>query len=99
MFSRRPRETSLPRAVHEPFTSRAGSVKVPERVTCVCYSNAPEGISVNCVAAGLASGAVRLYSSWDLRKVAYIPPLDRCVPLLRYVPREARPAPLAAPPA
>lgn len=54
-----------------------------ERVTCVCYSNAPEGISVNCVAAGLASGAVRLYSSWDLRKVAYIPPLDRSVPLLR----------------
>lgn len=58
-------------------------MKVAERVTCVCYSGAPEGISVNCVAAGLASGAVRLYSSWDLRRVAYIPPLDRRVPLLR----------------
>lgn len=62
----------------------AGSVKVVERVTCACYSNAPEGVSVNCVAAGLDSGGVRLYSSWDLRPVLYIPPPDAMLPLLRY---------------
>ncbi|CAG4961680.1 unnamed protein product [Parnassius apollo] len=51
-----------------------GSVKVPEVVTCVCYSNAAEGASVNCVAAGLRSGEVRLYSSWELRPVRTLPP-------------------------
>ena len=57
-----------------------------ERVTCICYSNAPEGVSVNCVAAGLASGAVRLYSSWDLRPLLYIPPPDTRAALLRSLP-------------
>ncbi|XP_041987707.1 lysosomal-trafficking regulator isoform X2 [Aricia agestis] len=51
-----------------------GSVKVIEGVTCMQYSNAPEGASANCVAAALRSGGIRLYSSWELRPVAYIPP-------------------------
>lgn len=49
-------------------------MKVVEEVTCVVYSSVPEGVSVNCVAAGLRSGGVRLYSSWELRPTAYIPP-------------------------
>ncbi|XP_028170610.1 lysosomal-trafficking regulator-like [Ostrinia furnacalis] len=51
-----------------------GSVRVTERVTCVCYSAAAEGASVNVVAAGLAGGGAALYSSWDLRPVARLPP-------------------------
>ncbi|KAH9642069.1 hypothetical protein HF086_007189 [Spodoptera exigua] len=60
----------------------AGSVKVVEEVTCVCYSGAPEGVSVNGVAAGLRSGGLRLYSSWDLRPLLYLPPPDARAPLL-----------------
>lgn len=65
-----------------------GSVKVVELVTGMCYSNAPEGVSVNCLALALASGAVRLYSSWDLRPARHIPPPDAAAPapLLRYLP-------------
>ena len=37
------------------------------RVNCVAFSDAPEGLSVNVVAGGLDSGAVRLWSAWDLR--------------------------------
>ncbi|KPI96894.1 Lysosomal-trafficking regulator [Papilio xuthus] len=60
-----------------------GSVKVSEVVTCICYSNAPEGASVNCIAAGLRSGEVRLYSSWDLQLVRTLPaPQAAPAPLL-----------------
>ncbi|XP_068632713.1 lysosomal-trafficking regulator [Battus philenor] len=59
-----------------------GSVKVPEVVTCICYSNAPEGASVNCIAAGLGSGEVRLYSSWDLRPARTLPAPAPPAPLL-----------------
>ncbi|XP_063360507.1 lysosomal-trafficking regulator [Cydia amplana] len=50
-----------------------GSVKVAERVTCICYSNAPEGVSVNAIACGDRSGAVRFYSAWDLRPLGVLP--------------------------
>ncbi|KAJ0175382.1 hypothetical protein K1T71_008541 [Dendrolimus kikuchii] len=49
--------------VHTVNASFVGSVRVSERVTCVCYSGGAEGVSANCVAAGLASGGVRLYSA------------------------------------
>ncbi|XP_047019225.1 lysosomal-trafficking regulator isoform X5 [Helicoverpa zea] len=68
--------------VHTVNARFVGSVKVCERVTCICYSNAPEGISVNAIAAGLATGAVRLYSSWDLRALRLIPAPDTRAPLL-----------------
>ncbi|XP_047508716.1 lysosomal-trafficking regulator isoform X1 [Pieris napi] len=51
-----------------------GSVKVAEIVKCVRYSACAEGTSVNCIAVGLRSGAIRLYSSWELRPLAHIPP-------------------------
>lgn len=63
---------------------RAGSVRVAEAVTCVCYSGAAEGVSVNCVAAALAGGGVRLYSSWDLRPLALLPPPGAPTVLTRY---------------
>ncbi|CAK1549285.1 unnamed protein product [Leptosia nina] len=50
-----------------------GSVKVAETVRCVRYSGCAEGTSVNCIAVGLESGAIRLYSSWELRPLAHLP--------------------------
>ena len=37
-----------------------GTVATRESITALCFSGAPEGVSVNVVAAGLASGAIRL---------------------------------------
>ncbi|KAI5632360.1 lysosomal-trafficking regulator [Phthorimaea operculella] len=68
--------------VHTVNARFVGSVKIAERVTSICYSAAPEGISVNVIACGLHTGAVRLHSAWDLRHVAYIPPADNPHPLL-----------------
>ncbi|GBP62127.1 Lysosomal-trafficking regulator [Eumeta japonica] len=68
--------------VHTINGTFVGSVKVVEKVNCVCYSNAPEGISVNCIAVGLDTGAIRLFSSWDLRPVAYIAPVNPGIGLM-----------------
>ncbi|CAG9119585.1 unnamed protein product [Plutella xylostella] len=68
--------------VHTCNATFVGSVKVVEKVTAVCYSNAPEGVSVNSIAAGLSTGGVRLYSSWDLRPVSYIPPVTAGLALI-----------------
>ncbi|KAL0267522.1 UNVERIFIED_CONTAM: hypothetical protein PYX00_009770 [Menopon gallinae] len=48
------------------------SVVIKEMVTSVCFSSAPEGISVNVIACGLVNGCIRLYSSWDLSPVREI---------------------------
>eukprot|EP00092_Neocalanus_flemingeri_P032520 GFUD01035369.1.p1 GENE.GFUD01035369.1~~GFUD01035369.1.p1 ORF type:complete len:2027 (+),score=668.98 GFUD01035369.1:647-6082(+) len=37
-----------------------------EKVTVIAFSNQEEGVSTNCVAVGLQSGLVKLYSSLDL---------------------------------
>jgi hypothetical protein len=37
-----------------------GTVATRECITALCFSGAPEGLSVNIIAAGLASGAIRL---------------------------------------
>ncbi|XP_076389629.1 lysosomal-trafficking regulator mauve isoform X1 [Megachile rotundata] len=49
-----------------------GSVLSRRRITALCYSNAPEGVSVNVIATGLDNGVIRLWSSWDLRLVREI---------------------------
>ncbi|GFT10478.1 lysosomal-trafficking regulator [Nephila pilipes] len=49
-----------------------GKVKVPDIITAICYSTAPEGISVNLIATGFRSGIIRLWSSWDLKPVREI---------------------------
>ncbi|XP_067210662.1 lysosomal-trafficking regulator isoform X3 [Linepithema humile] len=46
-----------------------GSVLSRRRITALCYSNAPEGVSVNVIATGLDNGIIRLWSSWDLQLV------------------------------
>ncbi|XP_066461496.1 lysosomal-trafficking regulator [Eleutherodactylus coqui] len=49
-----------------------GHVHCRERVSCVAFSNQPEGVSVNVVAGGLENGIVRLWSTWDLKPVREI---------------------------
>ncbi|KAK0171372.1 hypothetical protein PV328_009113 [Microctonus aethiopoides] len=49
-----------------------GSVLSRRKITALCYSNAPEGVSVNVIATGLDNGVIRLWSSWDLRLVREI---------------------------
>lgn len=44
-------------------------ITVAEKIHCVCYSYVKEGIGVNVIAAGLESGTVRIWSSWDLSLV------------------------------
>lgn len=39
--------------------SYIGSVESDEKITAVCFSNAPEGISVNVIATGLEDGSVK----------------------------------------
>lgn len=55
--------------VHTINGALVGFVNCHTRVTAVCYSNAPEGISVNVIVVGMSDGLVRLYSSWDLSRV------------------------------
>ena len=40
--------------------------KTGEKITSIAFSNQEEGVSTNCVAVGLQSGLVKLYSSLDL---------------------------------
>ncbi|EFN65741.1 Lysosomal-trafficking regulator [Camponotus floridanus] len=49
-----------------------GSISSKRRVTALCYSSAPEGVSVNVIATGLDNGIIRLWSSWDLQLVREI---------------------------
>lgn len=55
--------------VHTINGKLVGFVDCNIQVTSVCYSTAPEGISVNVIVVGLVNGLVRLYSSWDLSRV------------------------------
>ncbi|XP_056422915.1 lysosomal-trafficking regulator isoform X3 [Hyla sarda] len=49
-----------------------GHVHCREIISCVAFSNQPEGVSVNVVAGGLENGVVRLWSTWDLKPVREI---------------------------
>ncbi|KAF6210395.1 hypothetical protein GE061_013499 [Apolygus lucorum] len=49
-----------------------GSVSTREQITSLCFSSAPEGISVNVVACGMCDGYIRLWSTWDLTPVGVI---------------------------
>ncbi|XP_060836143.1 lysosomal-trafficking regulator isoform X2 [Rhopalosiphum padi] len=53
--------------------SHIGSIESDKKITAVCFSNAPEGISVNIIATGLEDGSVKLWSTWDLSFVNEIP--------------------------
>lgn len=58
-------------------------ITTPERITAMCYSSAPEGISVNVLATGFDTGVVRLWSSWDLSPIREITCLSLTHPIIR----------------
>ncbi|XP_039305256.1 lysosomal-trafficking regulator isoform X2 [Solenopsis invicta] len=58
--------------VHTINARHVGSILSRRRITALCYSNAPEGVSVNVIAIGLDNGIIRLWSSWDLQLVREI---------------------------
>uniref|UniRef100_A0A1B6DVR8 Lysosomal-trafficking regulator n=1 Tax=Clastoptera arizonana TaxID=38151 RepID=A0A1B6DVR8_9HEMI len=58
--------------VHSINVVLVGSFTTREQITSVCFSMAPEGVSVNVVATGMADGTIRLWSSWDLAPVGNI---------------------------
>ncbi|XP_073990723.1 lysosomal-trafficking regulator mauve isoform X4 [Rhodnius prolixus] len=58
--------------LHTINASLVGSLTTSEQITSVCFSTAPEGISVNVVAAGMSDGSIRLWSTWDLTPVGKI---------------------------
>ncbi|XP_055616635.1 lysosomal-trafficking regulator isoform X2 [Toxorhynchites rutilus septentrionalis] len=49
-------------------------------VMSMCYTSVKEGCGVNCIAVGLDTGTIRLYSSWNLALVREITmnPYDEC---------------------
>ncbi|XP_015795152.2 lysosomal-trafficking regulator isoform X2 [Tetranychus urticae] len=49
--------------------SVVGEIKTTEKITSMCYSSAPEGVSVNVLAVGFADGTIKMYNSWDLALV------------------------------
>lgn len=51
-----------------------GHVTCEHMINCLEFSSAPEGISVNVIATGLSNGAIRLWSTWDLRHIRDIAP-------------------------
>ncbi|XP_077974826.1 lysosomal-trafficking regulator-like [Styela clava] len=57
-----------------------------QRVGCVSFSSAPEGISVNVVAGGMSNGVIRLWSSWDLTPIQDIstPGVDKPISCITY---------------
>lgn len=46
-------------SLHTINASFIGSVESDKKITAVCFSNAPEGISVNVIATGLEDGSVK----------------------------------------
>eukprot|EP00795_Rhopilema_esculentum_P002843 gene2843-1077_t len=53
------------------------------KVRCLDFSCAPEGISVNVVAAGLENGVIRLWSTWNLMCIRDIQPPSGSCPVVR----------------
>nr|CAD7196152.1 unnamed protein product [Timema douglasi] len=66
------RETGSILRLHTINTVPVGEVASKETITALCFSSAPEGVSVNVMAAGLDTGAIRLYSTWNLAVVREI---------------------------
>ncbi|XP_075225539.1 lysosomal-trafficking regulator mauve isoform X2 [Lycorma delicatula] len=46
-----------------------GSITTCQRITAICFSTAPEGISVNVIATGMEDGSIKFWSTWDLSPV------------------------------
>lgn len=52
-------------------------------VHSLCYSNCPEGVSVNVLVTGFANGTIQMWSSWDLTPVRIICDSTYCKPITR----------------
>ena len=70
--------------VHTINGEKVGSVHCDEVIQCLAYSNAPEGKSVNVLVAGLGTGVVRFWSSWDLLPIRDIVWDKFTRPIIRY---------------
>ena len=53
-------------AIHTNNGELVGRVNTDSRITAICYSTAPEGLSVNVIATAFVNGSIKLWSSWDL---------------------------------
>ncbi|XP_054259566.1 lysosomal-trafficking regulator isoform X2 [Macrosteles quadrilineatus] len=58
--------------LHTINVALVGSVTTREQITAVCFSTAPEGVSINVIATGMANGVIKLWSTWDLSAVGEI---------------------------
>jgi len=52
------------------------------KVKCIDFSCAPEGVSVNVVAAGLENGIIRIWSTWTLMCIRDIQPISGNSPVI-----------------
>lgn len=59
---------------------KVASYESPEKVNCVAMSSAMEGVNVNVIIGGLESGAVMVWSAWDLSSVRKV--CDSATPII-----------------
>lgn len=60
-----------------------GDISLEPYITSLCYSTAPEGVSINVIATGHSNGSICLWSSWDLTSVRRITITDIQHPIIR----------------
>ena len=70
--------------VHTINGEKVGKMSCEELIHSLAYSNAPEGKSVNVLVAGLSTGVVRFWSSWDLLPVRDVVWEKFTRPIIRY---------------
>ena len=46
-----------------------GELSSQEPITAICYSSAPEGISINSIVTGHSNGVIKFWCSWDLSPI------------------------------
>lgn len=46
--------------------AKINAFSTDRRITALCYSSRPEGISVNALLTGFEDGTIKFWSSWDL---------------------------------
>jgi len=49
--------------------SLVGELKSQDQITAMCYSSAPEGISINSIVTGHSNGVIKFWCSWDLSPI------------------------------
>ena len=59
---------------------KVSSFESPERVNCIAISSVMDGVNVNLLVGGLESGAVMIWTAWDLAPIRKV--FDSSVPIL-----------------